>query len=200
MARRLIGTDTTGTDGSVTIPYTGTGAGLVQMDVETEIDGSIVSEPSSVLDCTFADMIDGVSNTKFWNNSNNIQITTNNGVKELTTTASANQYRPATEQTSDSTKVISFNSPFVWEFEVTEITGNWVVQVYDGSVNSNPYISSTGKYKVVYDGATVKCYKDDSTNPFSNKTGYTNLSVMLGFQCWSSGQTLKYKNFKIYPI
>ena len=55
MVKRLIGSDTTGTDGSVSIPYTGTGAGVVNLSVETEIDGSIVSETYSVLDCIVYD-------------------------------------------------------------------------------------------------------------------------------------------------
>lgn len=65
MARRLIGTGTTGTDGSVTIPYTGTGAGLVQMDVETEIDGSIVSGTLPVLDGVLFDTMTASDSTKW---------------------------------------------------------------------------------------------------------------------------------------
>ena len=184
--------------------YTGTGKGLTDIiastDDSTKIsDSSIQSETYSLFDTLFCDMCP-TSNPKWWNQNNAINISTDGDMKVLTTTATGNQCRPATEKTTDSTKVIYFSPSFICEFEVTEITGSWVLQTYDGSVNQNPYINSIGRYKIVYDGETVKYYKDDATSPFSQKSGFTGLTAMVGFQCWSSGQTLKYKNFKIYPI
>ena len=192
----LIGSSVTNSNGVSFLDYECDGLGVRNV---TAKNGSIVSETFSVLDCMFCDMCP-TSNIKWWNQNSAINISTDGDVKVLTTTASGNQYRPATEQTTDSTKVISFSPSFICEFEVTEITGSWVLQTYDGSVNQNPYISTTGRYKIVYDGETAKYYKDDATSPFSQKSGFTGLDAMVGFQCWSSGQTLKYKDFKIYPI
>ena len=205
--RRLLGYGYTNAGGVATMDYdannrpipehgyVGVGAGKINMRVECRS----VSETYEVLDCMFCDMCP-TPNPKWWNHNNAISVSTDGDVKVLTTTANANQYRPASEQTSDSTKVISFPSSFICEFEVTEITGSWVLQTYDGSVNQNPYISTTGRYKIVYDGETAKYYKDDATSPFSQKGGFTGLDAMVGFQCWSSGQTLKYKNWKLYLI
>ena len=201
---RLIGTGTTNAQGIARCSnnYVGTGKGEVDIVASTDnpiVEGSLQSETYSLFDTLFCDMCP-TSNPKWWNQNNAINISTDGDMKVLTTTATGNQCRPATEKTTDSTKVIYFSPSFICEFEVTEITGSWVLQTYDGSVNQNPYINSIGRYKIVYDGETVKYYKDDATSPFSQKSGFTGLTAMVGFQCWSSGQTLKYKNFKVYPI
>ena len=56
MARRLIGTGTTDSNGRVTIEYTGTGAGRVQVTAETT-DGSLSSETYSRYDVLFKDIV-----------------------------------------------------------------------------------------------------------------------------------------------
>ena len=81
MARRLIGTGKTGTDGSVTIPYTGIGAGIMDLQVETEIGGETVSQNFSVTDCLIYDsgINDGQKNTDVTIGTNVTEQVSNEG-------------------------------------------------------------------------------------------------------------------------
>lgn len=81
MARRLIGTGKTGTDGSVTIPYTGIGAGIMDLQVETEIGGETVSQNFSITDCLIYDsgINDGQKNTNVTIGTNVTEQVSNEG-------------------------------------------------------------------------------------------------------------------------
>ena len=138
------------------------------------------------------------SNTNWWNGNNNIQVSTSGDVKVLTTTSSSNHFAPATEPTTDVSKVIYFPPSFACEFDITEISSTIYLQLYDGNVSSNNIaIASTGHWKAVYDGSDYVLYKNGVYQ--GSKTGY-NGNARVNIQCWSSGVTVKFKNFRIYSI
>ena len=92
MARRLIGTGTTDSNGRVTIEYTGTGAGRVQLTAETT-DGSLSSETYEILDAIFLDWaVTGDKNNNWLNYSNRLTVETDDTGTLLTGNASSNGY------------------------------------------------------------------------------------------------------------
>ena len=155
------------------------------------------SEIYGVLDCSFTDMINSISNNK-WTDVG-CSSSTDGDVKVVTSSTTNAHHFPATTQSSSWDNVLYFPPSFVCEFEVTEID-RWRLQLYDNSVNQTSYIEQTGKYKIVYDGTSGKFYKDDSTTPFSTNNNFTGLDCRIGVSCFTNGGVLKYKNFKIYPI
>ena len=199
MAKRLIGSGTTGTDGSVSIPYNGTGAGLVNLSVETEIDGSIVSVPLSVWDTLFYD--DGVTDPKTanWQNySNRLTIS----VDENGTTI-AHEGSSGTGYYFTDNFEVSYSLPVVIEFDCVSYSNynSCGLDFVNGSTDNNKTMNALGiqqgdHVKIVYDGATISTYRNGSTTPITNSLSISG-SIKLGFYV-GSGHSFKFKNFKLY--
>ena len=208
MAKRLIGTGTTGTDGSCSIPYTGTGAGLVQMDVETEIDGSIVSGTYGVLDCIFKDCGD---NDKWWfTDTTNGSRTVTDNIIDLKYTGSSyvlayiyNGTLPSSWADKLTTATI-FHSAFAVEFDIVSISDNTNIgyRVENNSTNSQV----TGNYigweankhiKMEFTGSKILYYVDGVKQ--SRETDYVFTDSRFSFRL-NENTELKIKEFKAYPI
>ena len=198
MARRLIGTDTTGTDGSCSIPYVGTGAGLVNLSVETEIDGSIVSEPLPVWDYLFYD--DGITSPKTANWTN-YQDRITVSVDETGTTL----LRDASSSTGYYLTPSAYSTPFAIEFEMIETgtrTSNGIDFAVNGSDNNKTFnslnIASGDTIKITYDGTTIKVYRNGPTTPIEVALALTG-NITIAFYI-APNQSIKFKNFRMYPI
>ena len=198
MARRVIGTGTTGTDGSVTIPYTGTGAGLLQMEVETEIDGSIVSEPYNVWDCIF--YTDCTTDTGNWEVANSGTASyssdgvhaSGGGLLRLKVNNSTHYF--------DGTKDLTFdfylktaNQCALYLVTNSGIRSNSILNIYTGW-------SSFKQVRLVYDATA------HTVTPYVDGTAYTSVDVSsqtlttCGFQItdWQDDLDVYIKNFKVY--
>ena len=168
MVKRLIGSDTTGTDGSVTIPYTGTGAGLVNLSVETEIDGSIVSETFNVIDALFYD--DALTDTKWNTNYNSVNVNreiVSDGTRLYYSADSGTTYCNTvignTRNWFDSTKAYQIDFDFSFE----RADSNSAVGIGLGSTGFNLHnlfssgLTGSGHLKIVTDGNTYQLYLDN---------------------------------------
>ena len=190
MARRLIGTDTTGTDGSVTIPYTGTGAGLVQMDVETEIDGSIVSRTLSVLDTLMYDTGTNPSHNIWGGDTSNLSRGT-----EYST------LREAEEGTT--TRIVTQLPKGLWFLNMQVrrdgSTGNYNFEVIHNNATifgwATPNGDTWADLKLVYDGEYISCFINDNPTPARKERVYIDETKNTYFRL-QTPQSITYLDFK----
>ena len=178
MVKRLIGTETTGSDGSCVIPYVGTGAGVVNLSVETEIDGSTVLRTLSVFDCYRHD--DGTINSHndFWTGLINTDLT-----REA-------EYTTIKEKTVGTTATITFtNIPlknYRIECDVYQVDGTqdeWFITVLDKNYTAiTSADSKLGEWKHI---------SLDLTNIAQN----SRVRLNTGGSCTE----LRFKNFMLYP-
>ena len=200
MVKRLIGSDTTGTDGSVSIPYAGTGAGVVNLSVETEIDGSIVSETYEVLDCTIID-----DNTKSWYYQSGSSGGFTDGVRTFINESGSTKYL-VTHLTGGSAWSEDFDYPLCFEFDVNSFTNTYIAtQIQSDNQADNAtitsYISANCHVKAEVTSTTLKVYINGSDTPSINKTftnPMTGSKMHIGLRC--DDGTLSFSNFRVYPI
>ena len=183
MVKRLIGSDTTGTDGSVSIPYTGTGAGLVNLSVETEIDGSIVSEPYPVIDGIIYDTCITGSTTVWVQNGNTGSNTLTDDGRVIQ--GDSNGSGMFFIKNPSISGMYGWNDPCVIEFKVTEITGAVRFQFYSPSTPATTYsynydFTDTGNWKFVYDGTNITVYLNgvQQGNPVAKNFNNTRLGFI----------------------
>lgn len=200
MAKRLIGTGTTGTDGSCSIPYTGTGAGLVQMDVETEIDGSIVSETYSVLDCIWYDPL---TETPLKNNwySTNLNLNTDSDGTLITNNSSNNLYFKPYPSNAD----LMLDTPYVIEFTVKSVSGSVQPQIIGSGVSAG-WIQDEGngthRLEIQADSQVHK-FKSENSDTYITLTDFNQVTFTgqsLVRLLITSNSSVKLRDFKIYPI
>ncbi len=182
----------------LTHSYTGVGAG--EIDVVASLDnpigqGSIVSEPSSVFDCIWYD--DGVTSpkTKQWYNQDNAfstTIDTNGTLLSCSATALKSFFADANGWNAS----YKFTAPLCVEVDIESATGSDVVLAIMSNIN--PTISLTGEstVKMIWDGSKVEKYVNGVLTGTTQNV--TQTPVAIGFRM-STG-SVKYKNFRIYPI
>ena len=195
MVKRLIGSDTTGTDGSVSIPYEGTGAGLVNLSVETEIDGSIVSGTLPVLDCSFYDK--GTSDSpspKVVNFRNALKITRGSEGTLVERETTGNAYYLLNQTNADE---YPYDVNFCIEFDITQVTGEVGLSYANGNWRGTMISTyGTGHYKIECTDTYQKIITPIGQVQYDH-TYSANTSLRLQFYNVSS---VEYNNFKIYPI
>ena len=196
--RRLIGTGTTDSQGQVAITYTGTGAGKLQVMAEC---GDFTSEPIEILDASFIDeAITGKKNSNWTNYSTRLTVETDETGTLLTGYASSNGYYFA-----------KGDDPFIFsdyqcEFDVVSISGGsrWYHQDQTTG-NENVFVLNTwipetgGHVKITVQDGLATLYVDDVQKTTYNCTVESPYEVAFRFNNGTSN-TLKYKNFIIYPI
>ena len=185
MAKRLIGTGTTGTDGSCSIPYVGTGAGLVQMDVETEIDGSIVSGTYPVIDGFYYDTVSSDTNQNYYvNTTTGTSIAYSNGYLVLTL-GTGSKYTRLKDT----------------KYTLADLKGE--------TIHFSSYIkTSSGTAKVVYyDDRSGNLVARENGNTVSEDTSSLTVTIpsnvtAVAFQIepvsMSTGDTISFKDFLLY--
>ena len=198
MVKRLIGTGTTGSDGSCVIPYEGTGAGVVNLSVETEIDGSIVSETLNVLDCIFKDM--GTSSDYgTWTSTDftDSKISRNN---EYTTLIPQDNYESQTKSSlPDTSLVIEFDMCLTY----TTATGaDFLRLIGSNTMSYNPtelgIVSGQWHHvKFTRDGINMIPNVDGTNKQTKAVNSFSTFKIVLNNTLCTD---LKYKNFKVYPI
>ena len=204
---RYLGYGTTDSNGVAHYTYTGTGAG--EVDVIASLDnpigqGSIVSEPSSVLDTIFYDK--GLSGTGNHNDNWFNQDTGFDVVRgdEYTTIS-----RKATGYKRFAPKITSLSQyPFsigtCIEFTLGTVTGNWNFTIPKTSENL-----SNLDFGLINHGNSIIKITVGETNITIEKDGTvidtkpTSNYIDNDFQCYfiiNSVNSIQYKDFKVYPI
>ncbi len=198
--RILLGTGTTDANGNVTVTYTGSGAGKVQLMAEC---GDIQSEPYTLYDVSFKDIGTETDYTAWTSDSN---FTVSRSDVETTViptdpTAFASRYLT----------ISSYTVPFVIEFDFNlSFTGNTsygIMSIRQGSTNKantspNALGLTSGKYSHVILTITDEELKINVDG--TDKTPLSHDGVFNRFYITQNANTLwqsiKYKNFIIYPI
>ena len=209
MSYRYLGYGITDSNGEAKLEYdengnhldhsiTGTGAG--ELDIVASLDkpigsGSIVSETYEIIDATYYD--DGVTSpkTKTWYNQDNafsVSIDDTGTLLSCSASSLKSFFADGTNWSSSS----KFTAPLCVEVDIESVTGSDVVLAILSNVN--PTISLTGRstVKMIWDGSKVEKYIDGVLTGTTQNV--TQTPVAIGFRMTTG--SVKYKNFKIYPI
>ena len=203
MALRKIGECVTGTNGKCVIPYTGVGVGRLQMRGQYEEDERVIlSETFVTLDTLFyEDGTTGTPNPNWVKNGGNFDVTpSTDGILISNNFTWAVYYRA---NLGDTSTTRDYTLPVCVEFDFLESSDNskWYLQFDDGSDMSirGDIIQVTNDCHV-----TIRATSTDTFIKVDNGTeralGYAVASptgVALRLQ---GGASLKFKDFKIYPI
>ena len=156
------------------------------------------SETYEVWDTLFFD--DGVTSPKTanWNNYfDRLTVT----VDETGTTLA----RESSSETGYYLTPLAYSTPFAIEFDIVEIsskTANGIDFMLGSSDNNKTFnalvINSNDSIKIVYDGTTIRTYRNGSTTPSEVSLSLTG-DIRIGFFI-GVNQHIKFKNFKIYGI
>lgn len=191
----------------ITHSYTGTGAGeidiVASLDDNTHIsDSSIQSGTYDVLDCQwYDDCLPSTHNTNWFNRNNLSTEYSDNGLK-LTTSNQSGNYMPNKDGTATSiADVTEWTPSFALELDIVDFDNASYSNIGVGSVGrSLAQLGITGAthLKIVYDGSTVKYYKDgSSTETYSGNMTTTPTYISIGV---SNGHHITIKDVEIYPI
>lgn len=197
MVKRLIGSDTTGSDGSVSIPYVGTGAGLVNLSVETEIDGSIVSETYNIIDAVFRDR--GTQNDhRTWIT----EFTQIDRGDDYTTLTPSDSFDAQYKAISLSNFVIEGDVNLTYSANINFMRfskNTWTsVTVFSAQYD---FVLTSGQwshFKLVKQGNSVDVFVDGVKKITKEVNDTVDTFMMLLDNTKTTD--LKYKNFVIYPI
>jgi len=198
MARNLIGTVTTDSNGEATFTYTGGGLGRIGFSAE---HGTFQSETYDVIDGLFKDSGTDVPKTASWYNQNTAFTVTPS--TSGTSISIADTSLKSLFASSSSTWAGNFiyYAPLVVEFDITSVTGQ--ISLYIMNNDNTQFISHTlnetgaGHYKFIIDGEYFHKIKDgEYITPKYAKT--MDSIYAIGFRATNGGLT--YKNFVIYPI
>ena len=193
MARRLIGTGTTDANGKVSVSYTGTGAGKLQI---VAVSGSLTSETYNLIDSIFYD--DGVTDPKTatWNNpSNYVSVSIDGDGTTLSNTSGtrhywAKNYSQFEEDFAVELDILSYDDNTNGGIRITGTSSNFIFKTYN--------VPQSCHLKLIFQGGNIKYQIDDGTLT-TYATGVTDTSAYVGFRFVGSW-SVKYKDFVVYPI
>jgi len=196
MVKRLIGSDTTGSDGSVSIPYTGTGAGIINMEVETTIDGTTITIPLTIEDYFAYDKATIGEKSTDWITNGITETTTDEGTTLSDTSARYYSKRPLK---NDFELIVEMKSSANFRYGVVNYSITKNAEVFMNSPNYS-------LFKITRNGTTLKAYQ--STNQgstwvelsFLDNTLTTNEDLYFYMQILQDDRTITYKNLKAYAI
>lgn len=205
---RVIGSGTTNSNGQIVIPYTGVGAGKLQLKAKATVNGSIIqSETYSILDAMFYDTCTTGTQTVWYNESNVGTSVTDTGMV-ISLTTSGNKYIWAKKQDttpSQRSDANQFAPSFNVEFDVAEYTGTVYLQISDGTNGdrnrtiSQMGVTTSNHILIEVRSDSIKYYKDGTEITgirYSNITqGTSRVGIFL-----QNTASVKIKDFKIYPI
>lgn len=218
MARRLLGTGITNSNGVATLDtapdgttalthsYTGVGAGKIDVVAES---GSLQSEPYVLTDCLIFDDCTSEVSGRWYNYNNVLTVSYASGgvtVTKPSDDGTSARYLYYNDPTISTTKIGGYNTlttPMCIEFDCSSITGSvQLVFVDNATPTANQRfidMTATGHYKIILDGSTVKVYLDGTeiTTTSLALTG-SNTQFRLGFN--APDESITFNNLAIYPI
>ena len=206
MVLRYIGESVTDSNGLAVLPdgYTGTGAGEIDVVAKTEIDDSIIqSETYGVIDAIVYDKAYPTSddyNSDMWFGSPNWTINTDENGTTISTGTNTG-YRLYTASSSGTSPYKDFTEDFAVEFIFIEYTGTVIMRV-GNDTSKDKYLSSLGLtsgdvVKLEVSSSNIKYYVNGEEIVAQRET-YQSGASFFSFRI-NTG-SLKYKDFKIYPI
>lgn len=185
---------TTGSSGVATATYTCSGVG--EFNVQA-ISGSIQSEPYEVLDCIFYDEAINETNTGWYNQGFEVSSNSEGTLLDRQSSSWGTRYANATSS-SDT----PFDIGTCIEFDIVAVTGGMRLQIIGGVGSNYDYFlpsDTTHHVKIVVDSDYITRTVDNGT-PTQNPTStYVSDKFKVVFAINGVG-SVRYKNFKIYPI
>ena len=187
--------------------YVGVGAGklnVVAANKNPVDSGAVVSQPFQVTDGTFYDTgIDGTDKSDYWYlNRSNVTIVVGSDGTTITESNSSSYSIVVPNLTSTPTLNGSyvFDSPLAVEFDLISFDDGCGIRLYD---KTNAYapnfpniITANSHVKIEVTGRKVIYYSNGETY----EVNFTPTALLqCGFKV-SAGNTLKFKNFVVYPI
>ena len=185
MARTLIGTGTTDSNGRVSVTYTGTGAGKLQIVAES---GTVTSDTYDLWDALFYDS--GLSDHRTDWTANTISESYLDDGTVITESNGSN-----TNYAANFTAIVDV----VIEVDITGITipSNSVRFYYKGADTTiSSYLTDLQPhhFKFVCQNGTVVTYVDDVQKNSKSTTTNTTCRFIM------NGSSFKFSDFKIYAI
>lgn len=200
MARRLIGTAVTDSNGEATITYTGTGAGKLNVVAES---GTFQSEIYELIDATILDNATSSSYNDVWYNQQNAVNTRGDTYSEITENGGTAILRLKSANSIDKTNIcVEFD---VWQDGATSNNFmsfvNTTTSTYTGTYNLgnlNLQTETWNHIKLVIDSNGVVTPNGMTAQ---QKTLSVNTDKML-FCFLTNGDItiIRFRNFKVYPI
>ena len=195
MARRLIGTGTTDSNGRITVSYAGTGAGKLQL---VAVNGNLVSETYELIDALFYDAAPSAPAENTWVMSGFTPSYSTDG----TTLTSSTFATCFANKKGTGVNVFDWDSPVCIEFDITGLNSTDAdIQVYDNTNNATRSFNVLGitggnHVKIVVESDRIRFFVDDVEKTASQ------ITVTMGtFRVGLRGTgTITFKNFMIYPI
>jgi hypothetical protein len=202
MTRRLIGTGTTDAQGRCVIEYTGTGAGLVNLQAEYSNEkDTIQSDVVNVFDAIFYDKgITGAKNENWTNFNNRLTVVTDETGTTLTGYESSNGYY-----------IARGDNPFTFTDYTAEFTVVGTIHSYlrwfhqnQANTNENVFVFNSGWFNQDENNVKITVNNGVATlNVNGRQRGTTTLTVTSPYEVAfrfanGAGNTIKYKDFKIY--
>lgn len=190
----LVGTMTDNSDGTYSYTYTGTGAGLTKFYGKY---GNIQSETYEIIDGIFYD--DGVTSPKpvnWYKATNTLEVSIDNTGTLVSCTEATNYYA---NSTSSINRFIETN--FGLEFDIVSFSGDFGVRIRTTSNTDlalQDKVSNGSHVKITFNDGVLS-YSIDGGTPQSQSTSISG-SMGVSFRLGSGTNSVKYKNFVIYPI
>ena len=197
MARRLIGTGTTDSNGRVTVSYSGKGAGKLQL---VAVNGNLLSETYELLDAMYYDK--AIGGTGNYNNSiwrvSNVTVERETDGTVVTPTAAWGNIGLGTTSALQS---IDVTTGICIEYDLLEKTGNSNFQIKRSSDNGySEFPGSTGHHKhFIYHNTQL--FTVDGAEQYGGWVirDYGNTVTFSTFG-ETTETSIKFANFKVYPI
>ena len=184
----------TGSNGIAVCAYVGRGMGDICIMAETEIEGSFVSEPSSVLDCEFYD--DGITDPKtaiWYNYDNLINVSISNNGTSLTPSQAYVGY------TANNGELFSY--PFEVEFTVVDnsVTPQIRCSNNQGNISYVNVKLVNGNYKILVQESGITAFNNgERVTNYGAEWNHEDMNIKLYFD--SASDRITFKDFKVYPI
>ena len=184
----------TDSKGIASLDYVGGGVGQIGIRAKY---GSVVSQTYEILDTIFYDK--GILNSSE-NNDNWVYFSKMTRGENGTTFTNSNWN--ASYPKVGNEFFFTVDSGLCMEFEITNRVASYStatrIVVNDDNNTSDFPFTGTGKYKVIAQNGTAKCFKDDA--PFGTDITYTGTSLAMGFRNTANEASITFKDFKLYRI
>lgn len=197
MARRLIGTAVTDSNGEATITYTGTGAGKLNVVAES---GTFQSEPYSIIDAIAKD--NGTTDTSLWASSTATIDRTSGQYTEFIGTGSSNSIYFTKNSTSD---YFDKDTSYAFEFDCLNANAS-SIYIYQGSNSKGgigiPVTDAFCLVRLEYDATNQKISLFKNNVQQGSSVSLSSVTSNFGVRIvdWQGDLDLKLKNFRAYPI
>ena len=146
-----------------------------------------------IIDGLFKDTATSSDYNPNWSNLNNrFTVSRDDTGTLLTSTGAWSQWYANNNAT--------FSAPLCVEFEVVSFTETPVIRFRNNNANSPFMISETGHYKIVFDESSIDVIVNGVSKQHWIPVSILELPFAVFFECSDANESVKYRNFVIYPI